>query len=172
MRAPENLSLSHLPGSALAHLPELAPGFPTGCRGFAGPVPPPLWMSVQFNCNGSYASILTHVWQIAYGRWHIAYSVWPMADGGWRTAYGGRLVDSVRLAICYPLSAICYMLCAICYMPALGFQRNIRTAATRAMAAPNIKGAEGPKPFQVPAPCHSSPAMSDAGNAMIPTTAL
>jgi len=35
---------SHLPESPLMRiLPELAPKI--GCRGFAGPVPPPLWMS-------------------------------------------------------------------------------------------------------------------------------
>jgi len=36
----------------------------TGCRGFIGPVPPPLWMSVQFSCSGGHRSISTLICQI------------------------------------------------------------------------------------------------------------
>jgi hypothetical protein len=39
----------------------------TGCRGFPGPVPPPLWMSVQFNCNGGHGSISTFICQVGKG---------------------------------------------------------------------------------------------------------
>lgn len=41
-------------------LPELAPaGLLSGCRGFIGPVPPPLWMSARerlwlFSCWGKF----------------------------------------------------------------------------------------------------------------------
>jgi len=43
MRGSSN-DFSHLPESPLVRiLPELAPKI--GCRGFTGPVPPPLWMS-------------------------------------------------------------------------------------------------------------------------------
>ncbi len=47
-----------------------------------------------------------------------------------------------------------------------GFQRSIRTAASRASPAPRKKGADGANP------CHSKPAISDAGKSSKPSVAL
>ena len=56
-------------------LPELAPKLSpsaeraTGCRGFVGPVPPPLWMSVQVDCCGRNGSILGSICQKSGDDW-------------------------------------------------------------------------------------------------------
>jgi hypothetical protein len=53
-----------------------------------------------------------------------------------------------------------------------GRQKYIRAAARKASPLPNRKGAEGPNPAQSPTPCHSKPAIREAGKSMIPRTAL
>ena len=53
-----------------------------------------------------------------------------------------------------------------------GFHRSISSAATRAIAAPKTKGAEGPRPRQRPIPCQSTPAMREAGKSSTPSIVL
>ena len=48
----------------------------------------------------------------------------------------------------------------------------ISEAAISASVPPNRNGAEGPNPLQAPAPCHSSPAINEAGSAASPMAAL
>ena len=53
-----------------------------------------------------------------------------------------------------------------------GSQKAISRAAASASAAPKMNGAPAPKPPHAPAPCHSTPAMAEAGNARMPSTKL
>jgi hypothetical protein len=54
----------------------------------------------------------------------------------------------------------------------LGIQNAISAAAINATAPPKINGADGPKPPHAPTPCHSTPAITEAGKARRPRIAL
>jgi len=58
------------------------------------------------------------------------------------------------------------------HTPYLDTAETIHTAATEEGTEPNKNGAEAPKPGQLPTPCHSMPAMSNAGKSRMPSTAL
>ncbi len=53
-----------------------------------------------------------------------------------------------------------------------GSHTAINPAAISAMTPPKRNGALGPKPLHAPMPCHNTPAMTDAGKANRPITAL
>jgi hypothetical protein len=64
-REVELFFIHHLPDPSIAGLPDLAPTGICGCRGFSGPFPPPLVMSLFFNELLNYLTItLCHYYRV------------------------------------------------------------------------------------------------------------